>query len=222
MDPAIEIKNLKKNYGNLPILDSLSFQIRKGEFVSIIGPSGCGKTTLLKLISGIATPSKGSIKTWGKVVSLIDLSAGFHPELTGQENIFLNGLLVGMGRNEVRDKYEEIVSFADIGDFIDAPLYTYSSGMRLRLGFSIAVSANPDILILDEGIAVGDEDFQKKSSRKIDGFFKQKKTIISVTHWMEYLRDHCSRILRLDGGMLVDNGNPHRVIDKYIEETNER
>jgi len=197
-------------------LDGINLEIKKGEKVGIIGPNGSGKTTLLKLISGIATPTKGFVKTWGKVVSLIDLSAGFHPELTGQENIFLNALLVGMGREEVRSKFEEIISFADIGNFIDAPLYTYSSGMQLRLGFSIAVAADPDILILDEGIAVGDEDFQKKSSAKIDEFFIQKKTILSVSHWMEYLRSHCSRVIRLNNGILVGDGKPDKIINRYV------
>lgn len=200
-------------------LSGVNLEIKKGEKIGIIGPNGSGKTTLLKLISGIATPSSGSVKTWGKVVSLIDLSAGFHPELTGQENIYLNALLVGMGRKEVRSKYEEIISFADIGSFIDAPLYTYSSGMQLRLGFSIAVAADPDILILDEGTSVGDENFKKKSSKKIDEFFKQKKTILSVSHWLDYLKKHCNRVVRLDNGALIDDGKPLFVIDRYIRET---
>lgn len=201
-------------------LNGINLEIKKGEKVGIIGPNGSGKTTLLKLISGIATPTKGFVKTWGKVVSLIDLSAGFHPELTGQENIFLNALLVGMGREEVRSKFEEIVSFADIGGFIDAPLYTYSSGMQLRLGFSIAVAADPDILILDEGVAVGDEDFHKKSLRKINEIVGQGKTILVATHWMEYLRENCRRIIWLDRGIVkIDGGldvlKKYKKIDKY-------
>lgn len=203
-------------------LDGINLEIKKGEKVGIIGANGSGKTTLLKLISGIATPTRGSVKTWGKIVSLIDLSAGFHPELTGQENIFLNALLVGMGREEVNSKYDEIVKFSGINGFIDAPLYTYSSGMQLRLGFSIAVAADPDILILDEGTSVGDENFQKKSSKKIEEFFKQKKTIISVSHWLEYLKKHCNRVVRLDEGVLIDDGKPLTVIDKYIWETNKK
>lgn len=197
-------------------INGISLEIKKGEKIGIIGPNGSGKTTLLKLISGIATPSNGSVKTWGKVVSLIDLSAGFHPELTGQENVYLNALLVGMGRREVRSKFEEIIDFADIGNFIDAPLYTYSSGMRLRLSFSIAVSADPDILILDEGTSVGDENFQKKSSIKINDFYKKKKTILSVSHWLVDLKKYCNRIVRLDGGLIIDDGKPEKVINKYI------
>lgn len=197
-------------------LKGVNLEIKKGEKVGIIGPNGSGKTTLLKLISGISTPTKGSVKTWGKLVSLIDLSAGFHPELTGQENIFLNAMLVGMGREEVRSKYSEIVKFADIDGFIDSPLYTYSSGMKLRLGFSIAVAADPDILILDEGISVGDEDFQMKSSKKIDDFYKQRKTILLVSHWMDYLKSHCERVVWIDKGKVKVDGGVE-VIKEYCQ-----
>lgn len=199
-------------------LKNVNLEIKKGEKIGMVGSNGSGKTTLLKIISGISTPTKGLVKTWGKVVSLIDLSAGFHPELTGRENVFLNGLLIGMGREEVRAKYSEIVDFADIGEFIDAPMYTYSSGMKLRLGFSVAVMADPDILILDEGIAVGDEDFQHKSSQKIDDFFKQKKTIILVSHWMDYVREHCQKVVLMKNGELVMFGKTDRVIDYYLDQ----
>ena len=234
-DLAIKLSNLTKTYhlhhekptlvenifrrGGKEIfvaLDNVSLAIKKGEKVGIVGSNGSGKTTLLKIISGISTPTKGSVKTWGKLVSLIDLSAGFHPELTGLENIYLNSLLVGMGREEVRSRYDEIINFADINGFIDAPLYTYSSGMKLRLGFSIAVAANPDILILDEGISAGDQDFQRKSSKKLDSFFKQKKTILVVTHWTEYLKDHCQRIIWMNRGRVIDDGGKV-VIDRYFQ-----
>lgn len=201
-------------------LKGINMEIYKGEKVGIIGANGSGKTTLLKIISGIAMPTKGKVFTRGKLVSLIDLSAGFHPELSGRENIFLNALLIGMGRNEVKGKYRAIVEFAGIGGFIDSPLYTYSNGMKLRLGFSVAVAAEPDILILDEGIAVGDEDFQKKSAGKVDEFFKQKKTIILVSHWMSYLRSRCTRVIKMKNGKLVDDGQSRRVIAKYMEEIN--
>jgi ABC-type polysaccharide/polyol phosphate transport system ATPase subunit len=198
-------------------LEDINLEIMKGEKVGIIGPNGSGKTTLLKLISGISTPTSGTVKTFGKLVSLIDLGAGFHPELTGRENVFLNAMLVGMDREEIKKKYKEIVDFADIGNFIDAPLYTYSSGMQLRLGFSIAVASDPDILILDEGIAVGDENFQKKSTKKIEDFFKQRKTIISVSHWLEYLEKHCSRVMRMEKGAIVDDGKAKEVISRYVK-----
>jgi len=199
--PTLAENIVRKNKREMfTALKNVNLEIKKGEKIGMVGSNGSGKTTLLKIISGISTPTKGLVKTWGKVVSLIDLSAGFHPELTGRENVFLNGLLIGMGREEVRAKYGQITNFADIGEFIGAPMYTYSSGMKLRLGFSIAVAADPDILILDEGTAVGDEDFQHKSSQKIDEFFKQKKTIILVSHWMDYVREHCQKVVLMKNG----------------------
>lgn len=194
-------------------LNSLDLTIFKGEKVGIIGPNGSGKTTLLKIIAGITTPTSGIVQTHGKVVSLIELTAGFHPDLTGEENIFLNGLIIGMSRQELRKKFKKIVAFADIGQFIDAPLYTYSEGMKLRLGFSVAVHANPDILILDEGITVGDADFQKKSGDKIEEFFRKKKTILVVTHWVEFLAKHCQKII------LVKNGEIQKIGDSSLLKT---
>lgn len=187
-------------------LSDISIEFFKGEKIGIIGTNGSGKTTLLKIIAGITTPTSGKVHTVGRIVSLIDLEAGFHPELTGEENIFLNGLIVGMNKKEIKNKFKDIVNFADIGKFIDAPLYTYSEGMKLRLGFSIAVHADPDILILDEGISVGDENFQKKSSGKISEFFKLGKTIIVVTHWLEFLEKNCTKILWLEKGKIFKQG----------------
>ncbi len=187
-------------------VDGISLQIKKGEKIGIIGRNGSGKTTLLKLISGITHPNSGRVLTQGRVVSLIDLESGFHPELTGIENIFLNGLLVGMTKDEVSQRIDSIIRFADIGSFIDTPLFTYSQGMKLRLGFSVAVHAEPDILILDEGIAVGDQEFQKKAGKKIEDFFKKKKTVLVVTHWLEYLEQHCSRIIWVEDGKIKNDG----------------
>ena len=187
-------------------LDDVSLTIYKGESVGIIGPNGAGKTTLLKIIAGIATPSSGSVSVYGRVVSLIDLEAGFNPELTGEENIYLNGLVIGMRRKEIEKVFKKIVAFADIGTFIDAPLYTYSQGMKLRLGFSVAVHANPDILILDEGMAVGDEEFRKKSGDRIKQFFKEGKTVLMVSHWLEFLEKYAKKVLLLNGGRLQSEG----------------
>jgi len=188
-------------------LRDINLEIKKGEKIGIIGPNGSGKTTLLKIISGIATPNQGKVQTWGKLVSLIDLSAGFHPELTGIENVYQNAMLLGMNRKETKNKLEEIADFADIGGFFDAPMYTYSDGMKLRLGFSVAIAADPDVLILDEGVAVGDENFQKKSSDKIEEFFKQRKTIIVVSHWLAYMRRNCKRIIWMDEGKILKDGD---------------
>jgi teichoic acid transport system ATP-binding protein len=183
-------------------LDDVSLSIHKGEKVGLIGPNGAGKTTLLKTISGISTPNKGVVKTHGSVVSLIDLEAGFHPDLSGIENIFLNGMIIGMTKEQIKSNLQAIMDFADIGRFIDAPLYTYSQGMKLRLGFAVAIHADPDILILDEGFSTGDEAFRKKSDKKINEIFKQNKTIIIASHWLEYLKKNVQRIIWVDEGKI--------------------
>lgn len=195
-------------------LKGVDLEIYKGEKVGIIGSNGSGKTTLLKIIAGITTMNTGKLFTAGKLVSLIDLSAGFHPELTGEENIYVNSLLVGMDRSEMKLKIKEIIKYADIGKFIDAPLYTYSSGMKLRLGFAIAVASNPDIIILDEEVSAGDEDFQRKSMKKINEFVRDGKTLIVVSHWIDFLRKHCERIVWLESGKIVADGGVE-ILDKY-------
>lgn len=187
-------------------LDDVNLTIYKGEKVGIIGHNGSGKTTILKIISKISTPTMGSVFTNGKVVSLIDLTAGFHPELTGYENIFLNGLIIGMSKDDINDNLEKIIDFADIKEFIYSPIYTYSDGMKLRLGFSIAIYSNPDVLILDEGITAGDIDFQKKSGEKIEQLFREDKTIIVVSHWLDYLKRHCNKFLVMENGKIVKSG----------------
>lgn len=173
-------------------LRGVNLQIRKGEKVGFYGPNGAGKTTLLKIIAGISAPTEGRVTTRGRIISLIDLEAGFHPDLTGQENIFLNGLVIGMSKKEIEAKFTKIVDFAGIDDFITAPLYTYSSGMKLRLGFSVAIHAEPDILLLDEVMNMGDADFQRKSKQKIDKIFKSGATILMVSHWIEFLKRNSS------------------------------
>lgn len=178
-------------------LENVSLEIRKGEKIGFIGPNGAGKTTLLKIIAGISVPTRGKIKTKGRIISLIDLEAGFHPDLTGQENIFLNGLVIGMTRKEIEQKFAQIVEFAGIGDFITSPLYTYSSGMKLRLGFSIAIHADPDILLLDEVINMGDANFQEKSAQAMNVLFEGGTTIIIISQIVDYLRKNCDKIIRV-------------------------
>lgn len=195
-------------------LDGIDMEIYRGEKVGIVGVNGSGKTTLLKIIIGVATPSSGKVSAWGKVVSLIDLQAGFHPDLSGYENIFLNGLIVGMRKAEIINKMDMIVRFADIGKFIDAPLYTYSWGMKLRLGFSVAVNSDPDILVLDEGTIVGDKEFQEKCGDKIDEFYRAGKTIIIVSHWLALLEKWCERIIWINGGKIVEDGGLE-VVENY-------
>lgn len=195
-------------------LKYINITIKKGEKIGIIGPNGSGKTTLLKIIAGVTSPTSGEILTNGKIVSLIDLEAGFHPDLTGEQNISLNGMLLGMSKQEIMEKLSAIIKFADIGQFIDTPLFTYSEGMRLRLGFSIAVHAEPDILILDEGLSAGDNNFQKKAAVKLQNFFFQGKTIIVVSHWFDFLKKNCQRILIVNKGHVISDGTI-KIIDSY-------
>lgn len=180
-------------------LKDVNLLVHQGEKVGFYGPNGAGKTTLLKLISGIAYPTQGKVTTKGKVISLIDLEAGFHPDLSGQENIFLNGSLIGMTTKEIEDHFRAIVDFSGLGNFITAPLYTYSTGMKLRLGFSIAIHASPDVLILDEMIMVGDKEFNAKVQKIITQYFKDdKKTLVVVSHFYDYLKDNCTRLIEIE------------------------
>lgn len=187
-------------------LRNINLTIKKGERVGIIGANGSGKTTLLKIITGISTPTSGLVVVQGKVVSLIDLEAGFHPDLSGYQNIFLNGMLLGMKKDEINSKLQSIINFADIKQFIDAPLFAYSSGMAFRLGFSIATHSNPDILILDEYLIVGDKNFQDKAYHRLQVLLKLKKTIIVASHNLPIIEKICNRILWLEKGRLKQNG----------------
>jgi len=198
-------------------LKDINLTIKKGERVGIIGPNGSGKTTLLKIIAGITTPTSGTVETHGKIVSLIDLEAGFHPDLTGIQNIYLNGMLLGMKKREIDGKLDAIIRFADIKQFIDTSLFTYSSGMKLRLGFAIAIHANPDILILDEGISVGDRNFQIKSEHAIKKILKKGKTILVATPLLGFIEQSCRRILVVRDGMVSKDGSLS-LIEQYKNE----
>lgn len=186
-------------------LKDISLTIKKGERVGIIGPNGSGKTTLLKIIAGITTPTSGTVETHGRIVSLIDLEAGFHPDLTGIQNIYLNGMLLGMSKYDITKKLDRIIRFADIKQFIDTPLFTYSSGMKLRLGFAVAIQAEPDTLILDEGFSAGDTNYRTKSLNKIQEFLQMGKTVLFVSHWLEFIQKNCRRILTLENGRIIKN-----------------
>jgi len=195
-------------------LENINFEVRKGEKVGIIGANGSGKTTMLKIIAGITSPTYGKVETKGKVVSLIDLEAGFHPDLTGEQNIYINGMLLGLSKKEITKRIKRIIEFADIGRFIDTPMYMYSEGMKLRLGFSVAVHADPDILLLDENIMVGDLDFQRKSVKKLKEFFKKQKTVITASHWLEFVKQNCQRIVLLKKGSIAADGAAN-IVDHY-------
>ena len=198
-------------------LKHLNCTINQGEKVGIIGSNGSGKTTLLEIIAGITAPTQGKVITNGKVVSLIELESGFHLDLTGEENIYLNGMLVGMSKKEIRMNIEKIVAFADIGKFIDTPFYTYSEGMKLRLGFSIVAHTNPDILLLDENLAVGDKGFRKKSFNKIKEFIEDNKTVIVVSHMLDFILETCDRVIWLEKGMIKMDNHGKVVIENYLK-----
>ncbi len=203
------------NYLDFQALKHVSFEISEGEVVGFIGHNGSGKSTTLKLIAGVYQPSAGVVEVRGKVAALIELGAGFHPEMTGRENILLNGLLLGLTKREIQHREERIIEFAELGDFIDSPIKQYSSGMMMRLGFAIATEVDPDILLIDEILAVGDADFQAKCKQRIDDFCRRGKTIIFVSHDLGAVRQFCSRVLLMDHGVLVADGSADETIALY-------
>ena len=209
------IMRREANYVDFQALKHVSFEIGDGEVVGIIGHNGSGKSTTLKLIAGVYRPSAGVVDVSGKVAALIELGAGFHPEMTGRENILLNGLLLGLSKREIRDKEERIVDFAELGEFIDSPIKQYSSGMMMRLGFAIATEVVPEVLLIDEILAVGDADFQAKCTRRIDDFCRRGKTIIFVSHDLHAVRQLCGRVLLMDHGVLVADGPADEAIALY-------
>lgn len=184
-------------------LRDASFSVQPGETVGIVGPNGSGKSTLLKLIAGVTSPTEGTVTTVGRIAPLIELGAGFHAELTGRENVYLNGVILGMKRKEVEAKFKQIVEFAELWDFIDQPVKHYSSGMYLRLAFSVAVHTDPEIFLVDEILAVGDVSFQKKCVEKIKGYLRNGGTLLFVSHNMSMVKSICSRIFQVEKGKIV-------------------
>jgi ABC-type polysaccharide/polyol phosphate transport system ATPase subunit len=203
-------------------LKSIKLTIKKGERVGIIGPNGAGKTTLLKIISGITTPTTGTIKTKGKVVSLIELQAGFHPELTGAENIYFNGMFIGMNREEIKKKFQRIVAFADIGKFINTPFYTYSSGMKFRLAFAVAIASEGEILIMDEIFTLGDTEFQHKTLKAIRTLRHHRPhlTTIVCSHRPVFIRSFSDTFYIMKHGRIHNEAVSK--IEKLIQEDNQR
>jgi ABC-type polysaccharide/polyol phosphate transport system ATPase subunit len=197
-------------------LDGVSFDVPRGATFGVIGENGSGKSTLLKLVAGISKPSRGSLAVDGRVSALIELGAGFHPEISGRENVIINGIMLGLSRREVEARFEEIVAFAELEDFIDAPVKTYSSGMYMRLGFAVAIHVEPDVLLIDEVLAVGDEAFTRKCLDKISEFHRRGKTIVFVTHTLGLVAKMCDDVLWLRHGRIADRGDPQRVVDAYL------
>jgi len=200
------------------VIRDLDLAVPKGITLGIIGRNGSGKTTLLKLISGILMPDRGSVEVNGRVSALLELGIGFHPLFSGRENIYLNGTILGLSRKEIRERYQEIVRFAELEDYIDYPVRTYSSGMYMRLAFSIATHLDPDILLIDEILAVGDEYFIKKCYDRLADFQRQNKTIIIVSHDLATIERLCEEVIWLDNGCLKERGHPRRVIDSYRQQ----
>jgi ABC-2 type transport system ATP-binding protein len=198
-------------------LQDINLDIKKGETVGIIGPNGAGKSTLLKLMAGVTKPTKGEIKINGDIAPLIELGAGFHPELTGRENITLNGVILGMSKEQVAEKFKEIVDFAELWEFIDQPIKHYSSGMYLRLAFSVAVHTKPDILLIDEILAVGDESFKQKCFKKMEEFKKQGVTIVLVSHALEQIKEFCTRAVYLDEHRIIMDNGVEEVCKRYLQ-----
>jgi len=196
-------------------LREISFAIHHGESVAVIGHNGAGKSTLLNLTTNLCRPARGQVEVHGRIAALLDLGAGFHPDLTGAENVRTNAALLGLSRREVRDKFDEMVAFSEIGDFINEPLRTYSSGMVMRLAFSVAVCVDPDILIIDEVLGVGDMAFFAKCQERIMQFRHAGKTILCVSHSTATLKDLCNRAIWLDHGRMIDDGPLARVVDAY-------
>ncbi len=219
-DPKDRLKEalnpFKKSYHHdFYAMKNVSFSIKKGETVGIIGKNGAGKSTLLKMITGVLTPTSGEIKTYGKISSLLELGAGFNPEMTGLENIYLNGTLMGYSREEMEPKINDILEFADIGEFIHQPVKMYSSGMFARLAFSVSINVDPDILIVDEALSVGDMAFQMKCYKKFQEFQERGKTILFVTHALDTVIRYCNRGIVIDNGELIFDSSPKEAVDIF-------
>ena len=205
-----------KGYKMQHVLRDISFEVERGDFLGVVGRNGSGKSTLLKLISGIYKPNKGNVIVNGSLVPFIELGVGFNPELTGRENIYLNGAMLGFSTKQINAMYKDIVDFAELHDFMDQKLKNYSSGMQVRLAFSVAIKAQGDILVLDEVLAVGDEAFQRKCANFFEAVKKDpNKTVILVTHDMSAVRRYCTKAIMIDGGRIVDSGDPDDVADSY-------
>lgn len=203
-------------------LKDISFEVPRGETLGIIGENGSGKTTLLRIILGITPPTNGTIEINGQLSALLELAAGFHPDLTGKENIYLNGAILGLSKSEIAQKIHEIIEFAELEKFIDVPIKHYSAGMYLRLGFSIAININPDILLIDEVLAVGDQSFAQKCLAKIGEFKNNNKTIILVSHDFSTVERICDRVIHLEKGEIKETGNAKYIVQKHLRNIVER
>src|SRR5688572_6176786 len=209
------IRDLRPDETFLAIQD-VSFTLPRGRTLGVIGRNGSGKSTMLKLVAGITKPTQGTVTVNGRISALIELGAGFHPEISGRENVFINGIMLGLTKREVARRFDEIVEFAELRDFIDAPVKTYSSGMYMRLGFAVAIHVDPDVLLVDEVLAVGDEGFTHKCLDKFAEFKRRGKTILLVTHALAMVERFCDEALWLDHGENKGMGDPKRIVGAYV------
>jgi len=203
-------------------LNDVSLTVPKGRTLGVIGRNGSGKSTLLKLVAGITKPTTGTVRVAGRVSALIELGAGFHPEISGRENVFINGIMLGLSKREVAKRFDEIVEFAELREFIDAPVKTYSSGMYMRLGFAVAIHVDPEVLLVDEVLAVGDEGFTHKCLDKFAEFKRRNKTILLVTHSLGLVERFCDEALWLDAGRIKGSGDPKRIVGAYLTDIEQR
>ena len=213
------LTNNKNNTTTIWALKNINVQIKEKEIIGIIGSNGSGKSTLLKILSKITTPTSGEAFIKGKVGSLLEVGTGFHDELTGRENIYLNGTILGMNKKQINNNIDNIINFSGVKEFIDTPVKRYSSGMRVRLAFSVAAYLEPEILIIDEVLAVGDASFQKKCLGKMDDVAKSGRTVLFVSHNMEAIMSLCTRVIWIDKGEIIRDGNPTSVVNEYLETT---
>ncbi len=212
---VIRLVTKKINFHEFWALQDVTFTVKKGDVLGIIGHNGAGKSTLLKVISGIMKPTKGDVKTHGNIVPMLELGSGFDMDMTGRENILLNGAILGYTEEFLLEKYDEIVAFSELGQFIEVPLRNYSSGMVMRLAFSIATVVNPEILIVDEILAVGDADFQEKSKKRMKELMSGGTTVLFVSHSLKQIREMCNKVLWIEHGKMIAFGKTQEICDRY-------
>lgn len=211
------VRGWKNKIEERVVLKDINLEIAKGETVALIGVNGSGKSTLLKLMTKIIYPNKGTLKTYGKLTSLLELGAGFHPDFTGRENIYFNAAIFGLTKKEIDERLQSIIEFSELGDFIDSPVRTYSSGMYMRLAFSVAINVDAEILLIDEILAVGDQHFQDKCFAKLEELAKSKMTIVIVSHSLDYIKKLCNRAIWINEGKVAMDGKCSEVIDEYLK-----
>lgn len=211
------VRGKKNNVHYNEVLKNINLNIKKGETVALIGVNGSGKSTLLKLMTKIIYPNSGEVKTIGKLTSLLELGAGFHPDFTGRENIYFNAAIFGLSKDEIDERIDDIIEFSELGDFIDSPIRTYSSGMYMRLAFSVAINVDAEILLIDEILAVGDQHFQDKCFNKLEELSKGDKTIVIVSHSLDSIKSLCNRAIWINNGEVAMDGESSKVIDEYLK-----